>query len=320
MRLIVAAFLIISFNALSQTDTVKLSSDIWPPFTNVENKRSIAFEIVAKALERINIKAVYEIVDFGDVISGINEGLFDGSAALWISEERKKILLFSDAYLQNQLVLVGRKGSAIDISSFSELKNKRIGVIEDYAYGDSLKIVEGIEIVYGKNDQRNLERLLSRQLDYILVDALLVQYLLKYQLSDVREFLEIGGHPLITKTLHLAIKKDIPDAERIIKLFNNEINSMILDGSYNEILELNWIRADIDGDNNFELVLLGSEAGLEAPGNAYNVFYTQPGNFSDRYFINGKFYNDWGDVPEQIKIPKVSAPPDPGKGELKIKF
>ena len=33
----------------------------------------------------------------------------------------------------------------------------------------------------------------GKKVDYILVDALLIQYLLKYQVNDVSEFLEIGN-------------------------------------------------------------------------------------------------------------------------------
>ena len=39
-------------------------------------------------------------------------------------------VLFSKPYLENQLILVGNKGSNPNVSSFSELKGKRIGVVK----------------------------------------------------------------------------------------------------------------------------------------------------------------------------------------------
>lgn len=309
-------------NIQAQTESLKLSSDIWPPFTNVEEEKSIAIDIVIEALNSIGITTNYNIVDFGMVMEGIASRKFDGSGALWLDKTREKTMVFSDAYLQNQLVLVGKKGSDVGFSSFSEVDNIRLGVVENYAYGDALLSGEENQIVYGKSDQQNLERLLSDQIDYFLVDALLIQYLLKYQLNDVREFLEIGENPMIVKSLHLAIRNDIPDADQLITKFNEAIKTMIADGSYNEILELNWVSADVDGDGKLELILGGNEAGKAAPQNSYNILYSDKNISAEGYYVDGTLYERWEDVPNKYKvdIPKVDYQPGLDDANMKIKF
>ena len=309
-------------NVLAQTESLNLSSDIWPPFTNVEEEKSIAMDIVIEALSNIGITTNYEIVDFGLVMEGIASGKFDGSGALWIDKSREETLMFSDTYLQNQLILVGKKGSDVGFSSFSEVDNKRIGVVENYAYGDALLSGEENQIVYGSSDQQNLERLLSDQIDYFLVDALLIQYLLKFQLNDVRELLAIGEFPLIVKSLHLAIRKDIHDANMVITRFNEAIKTMIADGSYNEILELNWVSADVDGDGKLELILSGNEAGKAAPEYSYNILYSDQNLSSDGYYVDGKMYKSWEDVPNEYKvdIPKVEYQPGLDDATMKIRL
>jgi hypothetical protein len=148
-----------------------------------------------------------------------------------------------------------------------------------------------------------------KQIDYMLVDALLIQYMLKYQINDVTEHLEIGNIPVRVKSLHFAIRKDIVDGERIMTLFNEEITKMIADGSYNEILELNWIKSDIDGDGKMELVLQGDHAGTKQPMNTYSILAdepnSQPINDSYRYYIDGEIYEGWENIPDKYKI-KVS--------------
>ena len=319
-RILIILFLIIASNIHAQTKELKLSSDVWPPFTNVEKEKSVALDIVKTALEKSGIKTNYEIVNFEEVLVGISLGTYDGSAALWFTEEREKSLVFSKAYLQNQLILVGRKGSNVNVSSFSSLQNKSIGVVEDYAYGDSVMKKEGIQIVYGKSDQQNIERLMSKKVDYILVDALLLQYLFKYQMNDVSEFLEIGTSPLLTKSLHFAIRKEIPGATEIISMFNSEIDTMILDGTYHDILELNWIKADVDGDGEMEMILKGNRAGVDAPDHTYDVIYSEGSSSTNRYYINGQVYKSWDEVPKESKIefPKIEAQPVPGYGGIKF--
>jgi ABC-type amino acid transport substrate-binding protein len=315
-------FIIITVSVWAQTESLKLSSDVWPPFTNVDPEKSIALDIVEEALNNIDISVDYQIIGFDDVMIGISSGMYDGSAALWLDESRKRQLLFSEPYLQNQLILVGRKDSNVDVSSVSELKQKRIGVVKYYSYGDEIYKGKNNRIIPGDSDQQNLERLISEEIDYFLVDALLIQYLLKYQLNDVSTLLEIGDKPLIVKSLHLGINKTIPDASQIIKAFNKNIKTMMADGTYNKILELNWVTADVNNDGQLELILAGNEAGTLAPSSSYNIMYSEETKTDGGFYIDGKLYKSWDEVPNKYKveIPKTTVPSDLENATMKIKF
>jgi polar amino acid transport system substrate-binding protein len=306
-KILLFIFIFSALTGYTQTTELKLGSDIWPPFTNVDTEKSFALDLVKEALNRMNIQSSTEIIKFDDVISAIDRGELDGSAALWLNAEREKKYIFSKPYLHNQLILVGRKGSEVKDLSNADLDGKRIGIVENYAYGEPEN--SNIIIVKGKNDQKNLERLLSKQIDYMLVDELLIQYMLKYQINDVTEHLEIGNTPLRVKSLHFALRKDIKDCEQIMTRFNEEITSMMADGSYNAILELNWIRSDIDGDGKMELVLQGDHAGTKQPIHPYTLLAeeanTQTVNNSYRYYIDGEIYEGWENIPDKYKI-KVS--------------
>ena len=315
-------------NVFPQTNELKLASDVWPPFTNLEKEKSFALDLVREALARMNISVNISILDFDKVIDQIDAGIYDGSAALWISNERKKKYIFSDPYLQNQLILVGRKGSDVSASSLADLTGKRIGLVKGYAYGNELTSSRSIVPVMGKNDQQNLERLLSEKIDYMLVDALLIQYLLKFQLNDVSEFLEIAQEPLLVKSLHFALRKEIPKVDEIISGFNEEINKMIADGTYHRILELNWIKVDVDGDGLYEFMLDGTHAGTEEPRNTYEVFVQETGMQNEavnRYYIDGKLYDNWEQIPEEYKQKQLKGGAydpnlEPHDYGLKLKF
>ena len=307
LKLLCYFLLISSFVSQAQTTELKLASDIWPPFTNVEGEKSLALDLVKEALSRIDITSSTKIADFSEVLLAIDRGEFDGSAAFWISPEREKKYVFSKPYLNNQLILVGRKGSMVKGISIADLDSKRVGVVENYTYGDPKN--SNVIIVEGKSDQKNLERLLSKQIDYMLVDALLIQYMLKYQINDVTEHLEIGDTPFMIKPLHFALRKDIIDVQRIMTLFDEEILEMIADGSYNTILELNWIKSDIDGDGKMELILQGDHAGTKEPMTAYSILAeeanNQTMNNSYRYVIDGQTYEGWENIPDKYKV-KIS--------------
>lgn len=307
MRLILLSFFLgTAIIADAQSLKVKLASDVWPPFTNVSGQQALATALVNEALRRGGIGAETVIIGFGEVIAGIRDGDYDGSAALWRSAERDEFLLYSDAYLENRLVLVGRKGSDVSAAGFEDLAGKKVAIVGNYAYGESVDKARQVEFVPGKNGQENLDRLLRKEVDYMLVDHLLTQYFLKYNQDETAEFLEIGSTPLLKRTLHFAVRKDLPKAEFIIERFNRHIKDMIADGTYNNILQLNWIRTDVDGDGQVELVLGGARAGKQAPMASYDL--PQPGSGTqssgptNRYYIEGKVYPDWESVPDKYKI------------------
>ena len=93
-------------------DELHLASDTWPPFTDSAEGRRVAIDLVLTALDRAGISATTTIVHWKDVEAGIRDAKFDGSAAMWRTDKREEYLIFSDPYLENRLVLVGRPGRA----------------------------------------------------------------------------------------------------------------------------------------------------------------------------------------------------------------
>lgn len=307
-RLLVFALSITTTLLYSQPTTLKLASDVWPPFTDVNTRFTLAIDLVHEALERSDVQEQTKILSFTEVLNGIASKQYDGSAALWRSPEREKTMLFSEPYLENRLILVGKKGSNVSAGTLSALKGKRIAVVESYAYGPLLNQTADVVLVKGKSDQQNLERLLKAEVDYMLVDALLIEYLLKYEGAETAQYLAIGDSAFVKLPLHFALRKDFPNAEKIIKNFNAAIKKMVVDGAYNRILQLNWVETDVDGDGLPEMVLSGNKAGTEAPAKSY-VVMGQPATAApnkSHYVIEGQLYSDWNAVPDKYKVAQGS--------------
>jgi polar amino acid transport system substrate-binding protein len=289
---------------------LRLASDAWPPFTDRPGNHRIAIEIVHTALERAGIQETTTVVGWREVERGIRQGSFDGSAAMWRSDARERDLLFSDPYLENRLVLVGRKASDVAATKISDLGGKRVAAVGHYAYGEEIDSAQGVLFISGRNDQENLDRLLAGEVDYMLVDGLVALYLLTNQPQEAAATLEFGTTPLARRTLHLAVRRDVAGAEEIIEAFNTELRGMLADGTFAEILHLGWIQVDVDGDGRDEVVALGDQVGLAPPGSIYDVFGTmpEPPPEKQRFFIQGNVYEGWDAIPEQYK---VQGPADP---------
>jgi polar amino acid transport system substrate-binding protein len=208
-------------------------------------------------------------------------------------------------------VLIGRTGADVSATSFSQLAGKRIGIIEGYSYGDALAGVEGPQFVPASSVPQNVRRLLAGEIDYVLADALFAAYSIATHPQKLD--LVVGQHALAYRPLHFAVRKDIPDAQAIIDHFNRRVRQMLRDGSYNQILGIEWLEADVDGDGLSELIFQGTHAGVEPPTTAdYRVLTPSSRPESEvelqpDYIINGQRYNAWDFVPESFKVTGVGG-------------
>jgi polar amino acid transport system substrate-binding protein len=150
--------------------------------------------------------------------------------------------------------------------------------------------------------------------DYALMDELVVQYIVDNYPEQSKARLQIGGTPLLTRPLHLALRKSLPDAQAILDKFNAQIKVMIADRTYHRLLRVDWIRADVDGDGLLENVAAQDKALKAEPQRAYSIFSAnelekqvkeaQP----ERYFFGGAVYNGWSSVPDAFKVDHLDRP------------
>lgn len=305
LALVVAIAALAGTAAATEPLTLRLGSDEWPPFTGSPGTERAALDLVHGALDRAGVAAETTISDWKAVETAIRRGELDGSAAIWRSERREKDLLFSEPYLENRLVLIGRSGSDVSARRLTDLAGKRVAVVGNYAYGESIDQAVGVLFVGTHNDQDSLDRLLAGDVEYMLIDELVVRHLLDFQPEEVERHLEVGLNPLARRTLHFAIRRNVPGAEAIVAAFNAEIRKMLGDGSYAEILQVGWIRVDVDGDGLYELVPFGEHVGDTPPGRVYDVFGELPEETptdEHRVVIQGNIYEGWDAIPEQYKM------------------
>jgi polar amino acid transport system substrate-binding protein len=330
MRIIRAAFILsaivtASLMVSAQGNQLRLVSTVWPPFTNEPGQPRFALDLVETALGRIGLTSKTTIVDAAQFTPALLEGEFDGSAAAWRDADRDRVLLFSQPYLENRLILVGRKGSDVSATKLSALNGKRIAIVGGYAYGNAVDDTS-VGFVRSRSEEDSLSLLLTGSADYALMDDLVVQYITSNYAKEAQSKLELGTLPLVTRQLHLAIRKSRPDAQSIIDRFNSKLRGLIADHTYHKLLHVAWIRADVDGDGIPEFIPASDRTGPTAPRNAYSLFSppqmtvetpARETSTKPRFYVGGNIYTDWATVPSQYKVDDQKHP-DPRRSTASI--
>ena len=310
MRALLLLCTAISLATATQPAALHLVSTAWPPFTNPAGQPRFALDLVEAALGRVGVTATTTIVAAAEFTPALLTGPFDGSAAAWKDPERERTLIFSDPYLENRLVLVGRRGSDVSAKTLADLRGKRVAIVEGYAYGDAVNDA-GTTFVRSQSEEDSLARLLNGDADYTLMDDLVVQYIVSNYPKESGSRLQIGAAPIMTRALHFAVKRTRLDAESLVRRFNAQLRGMIADRTYHRLLHVDWIRADVDGDGVAEYVPRFDYAGPSAPQRVYDLFSTpQPvlKTATPGFYIGGTIYSDWASVPESYKVVNPQYP------------
>lgn len=302
---------------------LRLLSTVWWPFTNEPGKPRFALDLVDEALRRVGISAEMLLVDEMDeatFTSSLLNGEFDGYASLWKDSERERALIFSQPYLWNRLILVGRQDSDVSATSLADLAGKPIALVAGYAYGEAIETTDGLIIVDSNSDEDSVAKLLNGAVDYTLMDDLVVQYIISNYGEEAQTWLAFGSTPLLTRSLHLAVHRSLPDAESIIARFNAELRGMIADRTYHRLFDLDWVEADADGDGRSEYVPYNDRAGPRPPERSYALSATgsptaRP-DTTQRFYFDGTIYESWSNVPAQYKAP--ASKPEPRRNPARI--
>jgi polar amino acid transport system substrate-binding protein len=302
-----------ALGAAAPATPLRLVSDVWPPFTDVQSKPHEAIDLVQAALLRGKVQSQSRIMIWTDAIAQLQQRKLDGSAAMWKSPEREKYLLFSKPYLENRLVLVARKGDRVSAASVAELAGKRLALTKDYAYGPAVTQAPQVTIVYRNSDEDCLRAVLAKEADYLLLDELLVQHLFQFYTAKASELIVAGDKAIVRYPLHFAIRRDYPGAREIIADFDRNMAQMRVDGAYNVLLHVDWIRTDVNGDGVLDYVASSKQAPPKAATTdpylahtGYPVFTPEstppPGmGRTPTYQIDGKTYNTWGDAATSLQ-------------------
>ena len=107
MSWLARAFLILLLSCPARAELLSLAADPWAPYVDTALPHSgLACGIVRTALERAGYETRFTVAEWAFVLEEARAGRFDALVDAWPSKEREADFVFSEPYLQNEIVLV----------------------------------------------------------------------------------------------------------------------------------------------------------------------------------------------------------------------
>ena len=159
-------------------------------------------------------------------------------------------------------------------------------------------------MVPSQNDRDGLDKLLAEDCEVLLIDELSLRYLVEELPAAQRKQIQVQAQ-LASRTLHFAMLRREARSIDVIRAFDTVIGEMMIDGTYNRVLNVPWLMVDSDGDEVQELVPGPGALAADAPSQdqSYSVVGNKPEPAAGKrrvYLVNGRQYEQWDDAKQAI--------------------
>lgn len=214
-------------------DVLRVGTDAtFPPMEYVENDKRTGFDIeLVEALGKaMNKRIEWVDIDFKGLIPGLVSKRFDMSvSAIYITDERKKVVDFSDSYYAGGLVAMVKDGNT-SIKTLKDLNGKKVAVqvgTKSVGYlGTNYPKVQLVEV------EKNQE--MFSLVEIGRADAAVTGKPAAFQYVRTRGGLRVLDQQLTTEEYGMALRKDSPELTRAV---NAALAKLKADGTYAQIVK-----------------------------------------------------------------------------------
>jgi polar amino acid transport system substrate-binding protein len=203
----------------------------FPPFEYSEGGKRMGFDVdLIEAIAKvINRKVEWTEIDFKGLIPGLLAKRFDVAAsAIYITDERRKVVDFTDPYYPGGLVIMTAKGDK-RIQGPEDLNGKKVTVqVGTKSVGflkDNFPGVERVEV------EKNQE--MFQLVEIGRADAAVTGKPAAKLYARSRGTLQVIDKQLTVEEYGYAIRKDDPE---LLKAFNEALKKLKADGTYQQLV------------------------------------------------------------------------------------
>lgn len=205
--------------ALCFAETVVFVFDSLPPYEYLESgtAKGLNVDIIRSVCKKIGVTPVFREYPWNRAMHMVKNGEADAIFSLYKTKEREEFLLFPTHPLNDETnVIIVPKESALRAGSLDDMKKWRVGVVQDYSYGENFDNYAAIV----KEALTDNEQLL-RKLEGGRLEAVIINKKVFFNLQADEKFKII--YTVNTEALFVAFSKKSTKAQRLVSQFSRHL-------------------------------------------------------------------------------------------------
>lgn len=232
------AVLLLACPWATQARTIVAVGDPYPPFADPKNPQDgLSLEIIRAAYKTQGHEVKMLFMPWARAEKGVTEGTYDVLAATWHTEARAKVLHFGTPYSMSTLKFIKRKGDPFEYTGLDSLKDKRVGAIRGYGYGDVMDNPSSFERDDVADLATNIRKLVAKHVDLTLEDEIVAKFTLSQEFPDWQDKVEFSKNALSRNPLYICVGLKNPLHNELVAAFNKGFELIRTNGTLDRIYQ-----------------------------------------------------------------------------------
>ncbi len=220
-------------------EKLSLATTDWEPIYGRSLPEQGFFTVLSKQIfKRAGYEVSVTFLPWKRALEESRSGKYDGLLGAYHTKARAHKFYYPNPIYSNHEVFIQHMGKDIGYTKIEDLKGYSIGGMRGGAQMVELK-KQGFDIRETVSDFQSLMKLSSKRVDLVLMGRPQFYYMLESnaKLKSLAGKLKVVEPPYKSYQLYCPITKKRMDGKIIVKRFNDALDAMKADGSYDAILK-----------------------------------------------------------------------------------
>jgi len=228
------------------SDNISLGADVWLPYNGDPNEQHVGYmiEIAKTIFEKEGHTIDYQIMPWSRAIKDARSGTVNAIVGALKDEAPDFIYPKNEQGLSVPATFFVKKGDSWKFKEITSLKNKNIGIINDYSYGsiidDFLKDKNNQSIIQSLSGtdalEQNIKKLLFGRIDIVIEDKIVMAYKLK-SMNIQDQIIEAGNSGEKT-LLYIAFSPVNKNSKKYAEILSKGMDNLRNNGELKKILDV----------------------------------------------------------------------------------
>lgn len=230
--------LLLAIPAMAADKMLTAVTNAWEPYAG-QDLKDLGFGtlIVSSAFKAAGYSVKPELILWDEAVAKTKAGKYDVLYLAYYNKSRTQDFFYSDFFTESLVVFCKRKETPLKFKSIKDLSPYTIGVVKGYTNTPEFDAAAYLKKVEAASDEENLRKLLKKEVDVIVIDKLVAQYLLKTKFIEGKGTVDFLDPPLIIHPLFCLFPKVIKESEQRVKDFNKGLALIKANGTLNKIIK-----------------------------------------------------------------------------------
>ncbi len=233
------ALIFLSFTAvcLAEDKVITAAANAWPPFVDDKDaQEGLSLAIIRAAYKTQGYTVKMEFVPWARAKAMTIEGKYDILPDVWINEENKKVMMFSDPYAVNVVKFIKNPDDPFEYNGMESIKGKKIGAIKGYGYSDEFNAPKDFIREDVADLMTNIKKLIGKRIDLTLEDEIVAKNQISKEDPTLLAKIKFVDNAFDSKNLYVTAGLANPRHQELIDSFNKGLAEIKANGEFDKIL------------------------------------------------------------------------------------